>query len=103
MLEVKELNVAYGDAQALRDISLTVENGEIVTIVGPNGAGKSTLVNALCGVIPTRSGKIILDGKDLTQIASHRVCEHGVAIVPEGRRIFSGMSVRHNLDLGISA
>jgi branched-chain amino acid transport system ATP-binding protein len=100
MLEVKELNVAYGDAQALWDVSLTVENNEIVTIVGPNGAGKTTLVNALCGVIPTRSGKIILDGKDLTRIASHRVCEHGVAIVPEGRRIFSGMSVRHNLDLG---
>jgi branched-chain amino acid transport system ATP-binding protein len=100
MLEVKELNVAYGDAQALWDVSLTIEDREIVTIVGPNGAGKTTLVNALCGIIPTRSGKIILDGKGLTGIAGHRVCEHGVAIVPEGRRIFSGMSVRHNLDLG---
>jgi branched-chain amino acid transport system ATP-binding protein len=100
MLEVHDLNVAYGDAQALWDVQLTVHDGEIVTIVGPNGAGKTTLVNALSGVIPSRSGQIRFDGQDLSRIAPHRICERGIAIVPEGRRIFDQMSVRHNLDLG---
>ena len=100
MLEVHDLNVAYGDAQALWDVRLTVNDGEIVAIVGPNGAGKTTLVNSLCGMIAARSGRIIFNGQDLTRIASHTICEHGVAIVPEGRRIFDQMSVRHNLDLG---
>lgn len=100
MLEVQNLNVKYGDAQALWDVALEVADGEIVTIVGPNGAGKTTLVNSLSGIIPTSSGQIIFDGKDLTRIASHKICEQGVAIVPEGRRIFADMSVRHNLDLG---
>ena len=100
MLEVQNLNVAYGDAQALWDVALTIGGGEIVTIVGPNGAGKTTLVNTLCGIIRARSGHILLDGKDLTRVAPHRICEHGIAIVPEGRHIFTEMSVRHNLDLG---
>jgi branched-chain amino acid transport system ATP-binding protein len=100
MLEVHALNVAYGDAQALWDVALTVQDGEIVTIVGPNGAGKTTLVNALCGILSARSGHVMFDGHDLCHMASHKICERGVAIVPEGRRIFSEMSVRHNLDLG---
>ncbi|HLA45720.1 MAG TPA: ABC transporter ATP-binding protein [Aggregatilineales bacterium] len=100
MLEVHELNVAYDDAQALRDVSLTVNDGEIVTIVGPNGAGKTTLVHALCGMIPVRSGRMVLNNEDLTHIAPHEFCKRGIAIVPEGRRIFEKMSVRHNLDLG---
>ena len=100
MLEVKELNVAYDDAQALWDVSLNVNDGEIVTIVGPNGAGKTTLVNALAGIIPTRNGRIVLNGQDLTRVAPHQICGRGIAIVPEGRRIFTEMTVRHNLDLG---
>lgn len=100
MLEVRALNVAYGDAQALWDVALTVNDGEIVTIVGPNGAGKTTLVNALCGVITARSGQILFGGLDLTRVAPHKICSHGIAIVPEGRRIFAQMTVRHNLDLG---
>lgn len=100
MLEVQELNVAYGDAQALWDVELNVTDGEIVTIVGPNGAGKTTLVNTLSGIIPAQSGRVIFDGIDLTQIAAHKICSQGIAIVPEGRRIFTDMSVRHNLDLG---
>lgn len=100
MLEVKELNVAYGDAQALWDLALTVNEGEIVTIVGPNGAGKTTLVNALSRIIPVQSGKIIFNNQDLTRIPLHKICEQGIAIVPEGRRIFTDMTVRHNLDLG---
>jgi branched-chain amino acid transport system ATP-binding protein len=100
MLEVRNLNVAYGDALALWDVALTVNDGEIVTIVGPNGAGKTTLVNALSGITPARSGQIMFDGHDLTKVASHQICAHGIAIVPEGRRIFAQMNVRHNLDLG---
>jgi branched-chain amino acid transport system ATP-binding protein len=100
LLEVIDLNVAYGDAQALWNVSLTVNEGESVAIIGPNGAGKTTLVNALAGIIPTRSGHIILDGHDLTQIPAHQVCSLGVAVVPEGRRLFPHMSVRDNLYMG---
>lgn len=100
LLEINNLNVAYGDAQALWNISLRVNEGESVTIIGPNGAGKTTLVNAVAGIIPTRSGHIILDGHDLTQAPAHQVCGLGVAVVPEGRRLFPQMSVRDNLDMG---
>lgn len=100
MLEVIDLNVAYGDAQALWDVSLTVGEGEIITVVGPNGAGKTTLVNALAGIVPVRSGHIRLGGQDLTALPAHKVCQHGVAIVPEGRRLFPQMTVRENLDMG---
>ncbi|GIK37723.1 MAG: ABC transporter ATP-binding protein [Chloroflexota bacterium] len=100
LLEISNLNVAYGDAQALWNISLAVNEGESVTIIGPNGAGKTTLVNALAGIIPARGGQILLDGRDLTQAPAHRVCGFGVAVVPEGRRLFPQMSVRDNLDIG---
>ena len=86
MLEIVDLNVAYGDAQALWDVSLTVGEREIVTVVGPNGAGKTTLVNALAGIVPVRSGRIRMDEKDLTTLPVHQICRHGIAIVPEGRR-----------------
>jgi branched-chain amino acid transport system ATP-binding protein len=100
LLEINNLNVAYGDAQALWNISLTVNEGESVTIIGPNGAGKTTLVNALVGIVPTSSGHIMLGGRDLTQLPVHQVCGLGIAVVPEGRRLFTQMSVRDNLDLG---
>jgi len=100
MLEVLNLNVAYGDAQALWDVSLTVGNGEIVTVVGPNGAGKTTLVNALAGLVPLRSGTMCMDGRDLASLQAHQICQHGIAIVPEGRRLFPQMTVRDNLDIG---
>jgi branched-chain amino acid transport system ATP-binding protein len=100
LLEIIDLNVAYGDAQALWNVSLTVDQGESVTIIGPNGAGKTTLVNALAGIMPTHSGHIILEGQDLAQAPAHQVCSRGVAVVPEGRRLFPQMSVRDNLDMG---
>jgi branched-chain amino acid transport system ATP-binding protein len=100
MLEVRELDVFYGDARALEAVTLDVVSGEIVSIVGPNGAGKSTLVNTLCGIHRPARGTITMDGADITRVASHRVCRHGMAIVPEGRRIFPEMSVRDNLVLG---
>jgi branched-chain amino acid transport system ATP-binding protein len=100
MLEITNLNVAYGDAQALWNVSLTVGESEIVTVVGPNGAGKTTLVNALAGIVPARSGSIRMNGQDLTALPSHKICEHGIAIVPEGRRLFTEMTVSDNLDMG---
>jgi branched-chain amino acid transport system ATP-binding protein len=103
VLEVKGLSAFYGEAQALRGVDLRIEDGEVVSVVGPNGAGKTTLVNALAGLVTDRDGEIVLDHTDLTRIPGHRVCEHGVAIVPEGRRIFAGMNVRDNLALGAYA
>jgi branched-chain amino acid transport system ATP-binding protein len=100
MLTVEGLSVYYGEARALRDVDLRIEDGEIVSVVGPNGAGKTTLVNALAGLLRDRVGRIEIDGHDLISPASHQVCDRGVAIVPEGRRIFAGMSVRDNLILG---
>jgi branched-chain amino acid transport system ATP-binding protein len=100
MLKVNNVKVNYGEAEALRDVSLTVNEGEVVTIVGPNGAGKTTLVNALVGILPVRDGSIVLDGQNLCKTPAHRICHYGIAVVPEGRRIFPQMSVRHNLDLG---
>jgi branched-chain amino acid transport system ATP-binding protein len=100
LLEVVDLNVAYGDAPALWDVSLNLEEGQIVTIVGPNGAGKTTLVNAIVGLASVRSGTIRIDGWDAARVPAHEVSRHGVAIVPEDRRVFADMSVRDNLDIG---
>jgi branched-chain amino acid transport system ATP-binding protein len=100
MLEITNLNVAYGDAQALWDVSLTVNDNEIVTVVGPNGAGKTTLVNTLAGIVPLRNGSITMDGKNISALKSHEICQYGIAIVPEGRRLFPQMTVRDNLDIG---
>jgi branched-chain amino acid transport system ATP-binding protein len=100
LLDVRKLSAFYGEARALRDVELTIADGEIACVVGPNGAGKSTLVMAIAGLLRSRTGDIVLDGVDLMRPSSHEVCEHGIAIVPEGRRIFAGMSVRDNLLLG---
>ncbi|MDP8905726.1 MAG: ABC transporter ATP-binding protein [Chloroflexota bacterium] len=100
MLEVRSLEVFYGDAHALWSVDLDVADTEIVSIVGPNGAGKSTLVNTLAGLHRAASGRIAMNGRDITRLPGHLVCRHGLAIVPEGRRIFPHMSVRDNLDLG---
>ena len=100
MLEVRDLQVAYGAAPALWGVSLDVRAGELLAVVGPNGAGKTTLINAIAGIQRTRGGRIVFEGRDVTQLAPHRFCEAGIAIVPEGRRLFTGMSVRENLELG---
>ncbi len=100
MLQVTDLDVFYGEAQALREISITVGSGEVVSVVGPNGAGKSTLVNSIMGILRPRRGRIVLDDQVMTDIPGHRVCGAGIAIVPEGRRLFPAMSVEGNLDLG---
>ncbi len=92
--------MAYGEARALWDISLDVKQGELLCIVGPNGAGKTTLVNTLAGVLRPVSGRIVMEGRDITRLAPHRYCEAGIALVPEGRRLFTGMTVADNLDVG---
>lgn len=100
MLELNDVQVNYGAAVALRSISLHVESGELVCVVGPNGAGKSTLINAIAGLHPVTAGAMTLNGRDLTRVPAHRFCGEGVAVVPEGRRLFTGLTVRENLELG---
>ena len=89
MLEVRNVEVKYGAATALRGVSIDVAAGELVCVVGPNGAGKITLINAIAGLHPVASGAMSLDGRDLTRLAPHRFCAEGIAIVPEGRRLFT--------------
>jgi branched-chain amino acid transport system ATP-binding protein len=100
MLEVEGLDVRYGIAQALWNVSMQVGPGELVCVVGPNGAGKTTLINTLAGLLRASSGSIRFGGDDMTRIPAHRFCQRGIAIVPEGRRLFTGMTVLENLELG---
>jgi branched-chain amino acid transport system ATP-binding protein len=100
MLEVSDLRVDYGIAPALWNVSLAIGDGELVCVVGPNGAGKTTLINAIAGLHPARSGRITMDGCEMTSLPPHRFCAAGVAIVPEGRRLFARMTVRENLEIG---
>ena len=100
MLELRQLTVAYGQARALWDISLRVAPGELLCIVGPNGAGKTTLVNTVAGLLKPVAGAMVMQGCDITRLAPHRFCEAGIALVPEGRRLFTGMTVAENLDIG---
>jgi branched-chain amino acid transport system ATP-binding protein len=100
MLEVRDLQVAYGAAPALWGVTLNLRAGELLSVVGPNGAGKTTLVNTLAGILRARGGHIVFEGRDLTQWPAHRFCEAGIAVVPEGRRLFTTMTVLENLELG---
>jgi branched-chain amino acid transport system ATP-binding protein len=100
MLEVERLEIAHGDAVAVWDVSLVVGARELVTVVGPNGAGKTTLIDAIAGLLPVRAGRVRLDGRDLASVAAHELCSHGIALVPEGRRLFPAMTVEENLELG---
>jgi branched-chain amino acid transport system ATP-binding protein len=100
VIETRSLCVAYGPANALWDATLRIAAGELVAVVGPNGAGKTTLINTLAGLLRVKSGELLVDGRSVLGVPSHRFCELGIAIVPEGRRLFTGMTVRENLDLG---
>jgi len=100
MLDLAGVQVNYGAAVALRDVSLHVGDGELVCVVGPNGSGKTTLINAIAGLHPIAAGTMTLAGRALARLPAHRFCEQGIAIVPEGRRLFTGMTVRENLELG---
>lgn len=100
MLEARNLNVAYGDAPALWDVSLRVGKGELVSVVGPNGAGKTTLVNAMARLLPIRGGNLWLDGAEVTKVSAKDMSGRGLAIIPEGRKLFSRMTVEENLEMG---
>jgi len=100
MLDVRGLRVDYGAAPALWNVSLSIGERELVCVVGPNGAGKTTLINAIAGMHAARAGQIVMDGCDMTSVASHRYCRAGIAIVPESRRLFTRMTVRENLEIG---
>jgi branched-chain amino acid transport system ATP-binding protein len=100
MLELSGIEARYGKAPALADISLRIATGELVCVVGPNGAGKSTLVNVIAGLHRAAAGTMTWAGCDLTLLPAHRFCGEGIAIVPEGRRLFTTMTVRDNLELG---
>lgn len=100
MLKVVDLKVAYGRVEALHGVTISVQQGEVVTIIGANGAGKSTLLRAICGVLIPRAGSIEFDGEDVTLLDSPHMIRRGVAMVPEGRHVFPEMTVRENLDLG---
>jgi branched-chain amino acid transport system ATP-binding protein len=100
LLEVQGIDAFYGNIHALRSVSLTVEEGEIVTLIGANGAGKSTTLNCISGLVRPRGGTIVFDGADLAHVAAHRIVERGVIQVPEGRRVFARLSVEENLKMG---
>jgi len=100
MLRVDGLCVSYGDAVALTDVTLAVGDGELLAVIGPNGAGKTTLVNALARLLPIRGGSIRLMGEDVGRLSPRDLAERGVALIPEGRRLFAGMSVEENLEMG---
>jgi branched-chain amino acid transport system ATP-binding protein len=100
MLEVRDLEAWYGQAQALWGVDVSVAAGEVVALVGPNGAGKSTLVQAIAGLHRSTRGTIAVGGVDVARVPAHRVGDHGVALVPEGRRVFARMTVHDNLVLG---
>jgi branched-chain amino acid transport system ATP-binding protein len=100
MLGVNKINVFYGEAQALWDVSFTVNQGEIVTLVGSNGAGKSTALKSISGLVPPASGEIILDGARLDHVPPYRIVEMGIAQIPEGRRLWPDLTVLENMELG---
>ncbi len=100
MLTIEAVDLHYGDAQALSDVSLTVEEGEIVAIIGANGAGKSSLISTIAGIYRPTRGRITFEGEDITGWPSHLVCDLGIGQVAEGRQIFPSMTVRENLEMG---
>ena len=100
MLTFDKVNAHYGKIQALHDVSLHINQGEIVTLIGANGAGKTTLLGTLCGDPRATSGRIVFDGKDITDWQTAKIMREAVAIVPEGRRVFSRMTVEENLAMG---
>jgi branched-chain amino acid transport system ATP-binding protein len=100
LLEVDDIHTYYGAIEALKGVSITVEEGEVVTLIGANGAGKSTTLRSIAGLTPASQGSITFEGEDLTRVPAHEVVSRGIALSPEGRHCFSRMTVRENLDLG---
>lgn len=100
MLEVKDMKTFYGNIQALKGVSISVSEGEIITLIGANGAGKSTTLMSICGIVPPREGEVLFMGEPITGIKPNTIVEKGIIQVPEGRRIFPFLTVKENLDMG---
>lgn len=100
LLDVKDLKVSYGAIQAVKGIDFSVDEGAIVSLIGSNGAGKTTTLQAVSGLIKKASGEIVFDGKNLSSIPAYKIISLGLAHVPEGRRIFAGMTIKENLEMG---
>ena len=100
LLEVENIHSFYGHIQALRGVSLVVEEGEVVTLIGSNGAGKTTTLRSIHGVLPPKEGKVIFDGEEIQGTPAHEMISKGISQSPEGRKIFSRMTVRENLEMG---
>ena len=100
MLEVENLHVYYGMIQALKGISFHVNEGEVIALIGANGAGKTTTLQTVTGLVPAKGGSITFCGKDITKVPAHKIVSMGIAHVPEGRRVFSDLSVYDNLKMG---
>ena len=100
MLEVNNLHVYYGVIHALKGISFKVDQGEVIALIGANGAGKTTTLQTVTGLLPAKQGSIVFEGKDITKVPAHKIVEMGIAHVPEGRRVFSQLSVYDNLKMG---
>ncbi len=103
MLELRGISAGYGRAQVLRDLSLRVEPGEILCLLGRNGAGKTTTMQAVMGLLPLMSGSVWLDGQEVSRLPPHQVPRAGIGYVPQGRRLFTGLSVAQNLEIGLRA
>src|SRR5262245_1142490 len=100
MLTVENVDVYYGGIHALARVSLNVDQGEIVTMIGANGAGKSTTIRSVSGLVRPRAGRITFEGEEITRLAAHKLVQRGICQSPEGRRIFSNLTVRENLQMG---
>lgn len=101
MLEVKNLSVSYGAIEAVKDISFTVNDGEIVSLIGANGAGKTTTLHTITGLVPAKSGSVMYNGVDLLKTHNNKIVTLGMAHIPEGRHVFTRMSVEENLEMGV--
>jgi branched-chain amino acid transport system ATP-binding protein len=100
LLEVQDIHTYYGKIHALKGISIQVNEGDIVTLIGGNGAGKSTTLNTICGITPASKGRVIFEGEDITAIQPHKIVMRGIVQSPEGRKIFTRLTVRENLEMG---
>ena len=100
MLDIKNLCVSYGAIDAVRNISLHVDDGEIVSLIGANGAGKTTTLHTITGLVPAKSGSVMLNGHDLLNERNHKIVTYGMAHIPEGRHVFTRMTVQENLEMG---
>ena len=100
LLEVTDLHTYYGNIEALKGISITVDEGDVVTLIGSNGAGKSTTLRSISGLTPPRQGTIKFDGTEIGEVPPQEIVQMGISLSPEGRHVFSRMSVRENLELG---